>query len=340
MKERLESLREKALKEIQNIVNLSELEDLRIKFLGKKGEITSILRDMGKLSAEMRPVVGQMANDVRADIEDKISEAKEILGNKAKEAKLTKETIDITVKTENLRRGHRHPLLATAEELEDLFISMGFSVVTGPEVETVENNFDALNSPDNHPSRDLSDTFYINDELLLRTHTSPVQIRAMKELGAPLRIVSAGRTFRFDDVDDTHSPMFHQLEGLVVDENISMANLIHTLDIFIKELFGEDMKTRYRPHHFPFTEPSAEVDVTCIKCRGEGCPVCNFTGWSMELLGCGMVHPKVLENCGIDSEKYTGFAFGMGIDRITMVKYGINDIRLLFENDNRFLDQF
>lgn len=340
MKERLESLREKALKEIQNIVNLSELEDLRVKFLGKKGEITSILRDMGKLSAEMRPVVGQMANDVRADIEDKISEAKEILRNKAKEAKLTKETIDITVKTENLRRGHRHPLLATAEELEDLFISMGFSVVTGPEVETVENNFDALNSPDNHPSRDLSDTFYINDELLLRTHTSPVQIRAMKELGAPLRIVSAGRTFRFDDVDDTHSPMFHQLEGLVVDENISMANLIHTLDIFIKELFGEDMKTRYRPHHFPFTEPSAEVDVTCIKCRGEGCPVCNFTGWSMELLGCGMVHPKVLENCGIDSEKYTGFAFGMGIDRITMVKYGINDIRLLFENDNRFLDQF
>lgn len=340
MKERLEVLREKALGEIQNIVNLSDLEDLRVKFLGKKGEITSILRDMGKLSAEMRPIVGQMANDVRADIENKIQEVKEVLSNKAKEAKLAKETIDITVKTENLKRGHKHPLLATAEELEDLFISMGFSVVTGPEVETVENNFDALNSPDNHPSRDLSDTFYINDELLLRTHTSPVQIRAMKEMGAPLRIVSAGRTFRFDDVDDTHSPMFHQLEGLVVDENISMANLIHTLDIFIKELFGDDMKTRYRPHHFPFTEPSAEVDVTCIKCRGEGCPVCNFTGWSMELLGCGMVHPKVLENCGIDSEKYTGFAFGMGIDRITMVKYGINDIRLLFENDNRFLDQF
>ncbi len=340
MKERLEILREKALGEIQNIVNLSDLEDLRVKFLGKKGEITSILRDMGKLSAEMRPIVGQMANDVRADIENKIQEVKEVLSNKAKEAKLAKETIDITVKTENLKRGHKHPLLATAEELEDLFISMGFSVVTGPEVETVENNFDALNSPDNHPSRDLSDTFYINDELLLRTHTSPVQIRAMKEMGAPLRIVSAGRTFRFDDVDDTHSPMFHQLEGLVVDENISMANLIHTLDIFIKELFGDDMKTRYRPHHFPFTEPSAEVDVTCIKCRGEGCSVCNFTGWSMELLGCGMVHPKVLENCGIDSEKYTGFAFGMGIDRITMVKYGINDIRLLFENDNRFLDQF
>jgi len=340
MKEKLENLRDKALNEIQEIINLTELEDLRVKFLGKKGEITSILRDMGKLSAEMRPVVGQMANEVREDIEAKITEVREILKEKSKQSKLSQETIDITIKTENLKRGHRHPLLQTAQELEDLFISMGFSVVTGPEVETVENNFDALNSPDNHPSRDLSDTFYINDELLLRTHTSPVQIRAMKELGAPLRIVSAGRTFRYDDVDDTHSPMFHQLEGLVVDENISMANLIHTLDIFIKELFGEDMKTRYRPHHFPFTEPSAEVDVTCIKCRGEGCPVCNYTGWSMELLGCGMVHPQVLENCGIDSEKYTGFAFGMGIDRITMVKYGINDIRLLFENDNRFLEQF
>jgi phenylalanyl-tRNA synthetase alpha chain len=217
---------------------------------------------------------------------------------------------------------------------------MGFSVVNGPEIETVENNFDALNSPINHPSRDLSDTFYLNKDLLLRTHTSPVQIRAMKEMGAPLRIVSAGRTFRFDSVDDTHSPMFHQLEGLVIGEKISMANLIHTLDIFIKELFGEDMKTRYRPHHFPFTEPSAEVDVSCIICRGKGCTSCNNTGWSMELLGCGMVHPNVLENCGIDSEKYSGFAFGMGIDRITMVKYGINDIRLLFENDNRFLEQF
>lgn len=340
MKERLESLREAALKEMQDNIDLKELEELRVKFLGKKGEITKILRDMGKLSAEMRPVVGQMANDVRADIENKIFETREILKTKTKEQKIVSETIDITVKSNEIKRGHRHPLLQTAEELEDLFVSMGFSVVTGPEIETVENNFDALNSPDNHPSRDLSDTFYINEDLLLRTHTSPVQIRAMKEYGAPLRIVSGGRTFRFDDVDDTHSPMFHQLEGLVVDENVSMANLIHTLDIFIKELFGDDMKTRYRPHHFPFTEPSAEVDVTCVKCRGEGCSVCNFTGWSIELLGCGMVHPRVLENCGIDSEKYTGFAFGMGIDRITMVKYGINDIRLLFENDNRFLEQF
>ena len=340
MKDRLEKLRDSALKELQNIVDMAELEDLRVKFLGKKGEITSILRDMGKLSAEMRPVIGQMANEVRTEIEEKISEAKELLKEKIKEAKLATETIDVTVSTEKLVRGHRHPLIATAEELEDLFISMGFRVVTGPEVETVDNNFDALNTPDNHPSRDMSDTFYISDNILLRTQTSPVQIRAMKKYGAPLRMVSAGRTFRFDNVDDTHSPMFHQLEGLVVDENISLANLIHTLDIFVKELFGDDMKTRFRPHYFPFTEPSAEVDVTCIKCRGEGCPSCNFTGWSMELLGCGMVHPKVLETCGIDSEKYTGFAFGMGIDRITMVKYGINDIRMLFDNDKRFLDQF
>ena len=340
MKEKLRGIEELALSSLENINDLMELDDLRVKILGKKGELTTILRDMGKLSPEERPIVGQMANDVRDKIEEGIQSRKNHLKNEAKKAKLEKEKIDITISSNSQILGHRHPLLATIDELEDLFISMGFSVILGPEIETVDNNFDALNSPENHPSRDLSDTFYITEDTLLRTHTSPVQIRAMRELGAPLRMVSAGRTFRFDDVDDTHSPMFHQLEGLVVDENISMANLIHTLDIFIKELFGKDMKTRYRPHHFPFTEPSAEVDVSCIKCRGEGCPACNFTGWSMELLGCGMVHPKVLENCGIDSEKYTGFAFGMGVDRITMVKHGINDIRLLFENDNRFLEQF
>lgn len=340
MREKLLKIKEIALNSVKDMDNLNELEDLRIKFLGKKGELTSVLREMGKLAAEERPIIGQIANEVRDEIEDVISTIKEKLKNEEKLAKMSKEKIDITISTDKERLGHRHPLLATIEELEDLFISMGFSVVVGPEIETVENNFDALNSPENHPSRDLSDTFYLNDNILLRTHTSPVQIRAIKELGAPLRIVSAGRTFRFDDVDDTHSPMFHQLEGLVVDENINMANLIHTIDIFIKELFGSDMKTRYRPHHFPFTEPSAEVDVSCLDCRGKGCPACNNTGWSMELLGCGMVHPKVLEGCGIDSEKYSGFAFGMGIDRITMVKYGISDIRLLFENDNRFLEQF
>ncbi len=340
MREKLNKIRELVLEDIVNIIGLEELESLRIKYLGKKGELTSVLREMGKLSAEERPVIGQLANEIRNEIEETLSTFREKLKKEAQEAKIQRETIDVTISTDNEKLGHRHPLLATVEELENLFISMGFSVVNGPEIETVENNFDALNSPLNHPSRDLSDTFYLNKDLLLRTHTSPVQIRAMKEMGAPLRIVSAGRTFRFDSVDDTHSPMFHQLEGLVIDEKISMANLIHTLDIFIKELFGEDMKTRYRPHHFPFTEPSAEVDVSCFKCRGKGCSACNNTGWSMELLGCGMVHPNVLEYCGIDSEKYTGFAFGMGIDRITMVKYGINDIRLLFENDNRFLEQF
>lgn len=340
MRDRLLEIKEIALNSIDKISALEEVEQLRVKYLGKKGELTSVLRDMGKLAAEERPIMGQIANEIRDELEISITSMKEKLTEELKRNRMNKEKIDITMTTNKKKLGHKHPLLATVEELEDLFISMGFSVVVGPEIETVENNFDALNSPENHPSRDLSDTFYITDDIVLRTHTSPVQIRAMKEMGAPLRIVSAGRTFRFDDVDDTHSPMFHQLEGLVVDENINMANLIHTLDIFIKELFGSDMKTRYRPHHFPFTEPSAEVDVSCLKCRGKGCPACNFTGWSMELLGCGMVHPKVLENCGIDSEKYSGFAFGMGIDRITMVKYGINDIRLLFENDNRFLEQF
>jgi len=340
MKEKLEQIRSLALKYMDDISNLKELDDLRIKFLGKKGELTKVLRDMGKLSPEERPVMGKLANNIRSEIEEEINSTKEQMQTKLKERKLKEEKIDITISSKSQNIGHRHPLLSTIKELEDLFISMGFTIVNGPEIETVENNFEALNFPSNHPSRDLSDTFYVNDDLLLRTHTSPVQIRAMKEMGAPLRMISAGRTFRFDDVDDTHSPMFHQLEGLVVDENITMANLIHTLDIFIKELFGEDMKTRYRPHHFPFTEPSAEVDVSCIACHGEGCPACNYIGWSMELLGCGMVHPNVLENCGIDSEKYTGFAFGMGVDRIAMVKYGIDNIRLLFENDNRFLEQF
>ncbi|NLL82366.1 MAG: phenylalanine--tRNA ligase subunit alpha [Tissierellia bacterium] len=340
MKEKLQEIRRLAIDSIDSVSNLADIENLRVKYLGKKGEITILLKGMGKLSAEERPIIGQIANDVRKEIEELIEVKKDKLNNEALEAKLKSEKIDITVSKKKSRVGHRHPLLSTIKELEDLFISMGFKVIPGPEIETVKNNFDDLNSPENHPSRDMSDTFYITEDILLRTHTSPVQIRAMKEYGVPLKMVSAGRTFRFDDVDDTHSPMFHQLEGLVVDENISMANLIHTLDIFIQELFGKDIKTRYRPHYFPFTEPSAEVDVTCFKCRGAGCPNCNHTGWSMELLGCGMIHPKVLENCGIDSTKYSGFAFGMGVDRITMIKYGINDIRLLFENDNRFLEQF
>lgn len=340
MRSKLLEIQEKALKAISEIKDLDDLDELRVRYLGRKGEVTDILKGMGKLPAEERPVMGQVANEVREEIEKALTSLKQVLKEEAKLKKLEKETIDVTISTQTTKLGQRHPLLKTIDELEDLFVSMGFTVVEGPEIETVANNFDALNSPKNHPSRDLSDTFYINPEILLRTHTSPVQIRAMEELGAPLKIISSGRTFRFDDVDDTHSPMFHQLEGLVVDENVTMANLIHTLDVFIKELFGEDMKTRFRPHHFPFTEPSAEVDVSCFECRGEGCEKCNYTGWSLELLGCGMVHPKVLENCGIDPDKYSGFAFGMGIDRITMVKYGIDNIRLLFENDSRFLEQF
>ncbi len=340
MKEQLSALRREASEALQSIDNLAALDQLRVQYLGKKGALTAMLKGMGKLSAEERPVIGQLANEIRDEISAAIEAKKGALEAAALQDKLAKETIDISLEPHGIRLGHVHPLVQTTRELEDLFIRMGFTVMEGPEIETVENNFDALNSPENHPSRDMSDTFYFNAERLLRTQTSPVQIRSMREHGAPIRMVCSGRTFRFDDVDDTHSPMFHQFEGLVVDKGVTMANLIETLDLFVKELFGADMKTRYRPHYFPFTEPSAEVDVTCHACHGKGCPACHGTGWSMELLGCGMVHPKVLENCGIDPEVYSGFAFGMGIDRITMVKYGIRDIRLLFENDDRFLAQF
>lgn len=340
MKEMLSNIKENALNELSKISKLDDLEQIRVKYLGKKGELTGVLRGMGGLSPEERPIIGQLANEVRGLIEGEIERAREKFKAEEKNRRLQTETIDISMPGKSIEKGHRHPLIGVMEELENIFMSMGFSIVQGPEVETVYNNFDALNSPENHPSRDPSDTFYITDDILLRTHTSPVQIRAMKQTKPPLRIVSAGRTFRFDDVDDTHSPMFHQLEGLVVDKNITMGNLKHTIDMFIKELFGSDMKTRFRPHHFPFTEPSAEVDVSCLKCMGKGCASCNGTGWSMELLGCGMVHPNVLRNCGIDPEIYSGFAFGLGVDRIAMVKYGINNIRLLFENDMRFLNQF
>ncbi|MFA5524191.1 MAG: phenylalanine--tRNA ligase subunit alpha [Tissierellales bacterium] len=340
MKEMLGNIKKNALSELSKISKLDDLEQARVKYLGKKGELTQVLRGMGGLLSEERPIIGQLANEVRELIEGEIERTKEKLKGEVKKEKLKAEVIDISMPGKSIDKGHRHPLIGVMEELENIFMSMGFSIVQGPEVETVENNFDALNSPENHPSRDPSDTFYITDEILLRTHTSPVQIRTMKQSKPPLRIVSAGRTFRFDDVDDTHSPMFHQLEGLVVDKNITMANLKHTIDMFIKELFGSNMKTRFRPHYFPFTEPSAEVDVSCLKCMGKGCDSCNGTGWSMELLGCGMVHPNVLRNCGIDPEIYSGFAFGLGVDRIAMVKYGINNIRLLFENDMRFLNQF
>lgn len=340
MKEKLNQIQAKALEALDQVADLGNLDSLRVQYLGKKGELTQILKGMKDLSKEERPVIGEMANQVRSAIEDKIEDLKVNMKEKALTAKLEKEKIDVTMPAKATMTGHRHPLVQTIEELENIFRNMGFDVVDGPEVETVANNFDALNAPENHPSRDMTDTFYIGDNILLRTQTSPVQIRAMRQMQPPIKIVSAGRTFRFDDVDDTHSPMFHQMECLVVGEGITMANLKDTIDRFIKELFGEELPTRFRPHYFPFTEPSAEVDVVCQACKGDGCSECHGTGWSMELLGCGMVHPEVLRNCGIDPEKYTGFAFGCGIDRITMVKHGIKDIRLLFDNDMRFLNQF
>ena len=340
MKEKLLAMKDVIIEKIENIDNLDNLEKIRIAYLGKKGELTDILKGMKDLSKEERPVIGQVANEVREAVEEKIEIFKKQLKDKEKEIALKIEKLDITMPGNPVELGHLHPLLAVKSELENIFMSMGFNIIEGPEVETVSNNFDALNSPKNHPSRDETDTFYITDDVLLRTHTSPVQIRTMKSQELPIRMVSAGRTFRYDDVDDTHSPMFHQLEGLVVDKHVTVQNLMHTIDMFIKEMFGSEMKTRFRPHHFPFTEPSLEVDATCFKCLGDGCEACGGTGWSMELLGCGMVHPKVLENCGIDPEEYSGFAFGLGVDRIAMVKYEIDNIRLLFENDMRFLEQF
>jgi phenylalanyl-tRNA synthetase alpha chain len=340
MKEQLFKLKEEALEQLKNCMENSDVEKVRVQLLGKKGELTQILRSMGSLSEEERPEMGKLANEVRAIIENEIKAVKERIEAHGFEEKLKKEMLDITMPGRIPEIGRRHPLMQVKEELENLFMRMGYDVVDGPEIDSVENNFDALNAPYDHPSRDMSDTFYISDNLLLRTQTSPVQIRVMKEGKLPIRMVSAGRTFRFDDVDDTHSPMFHQMECLVVDKGVTLANLKDSIDQFVKELFGTEMKTRFRPHNFPFTEPSAEVDVSCPKCMGKGCPSCSGTGWSMELLGCGMVHPNVLRNCGIDPEIYSGYAFGMGIDRVTMVKYGIPNIRLLFENDVRFLKQF
>ena len=339
MQEKLLNLQETALSEIKDMQIIEQVESLRVKYLGKKGEITSILKEMGKLSAEERPVIGKVANEVREAINDAISTKKEELKNIEKQRKLAEEVLDVTMPAKEFRVGKKHPISKITDEISEIFIGMGFSIAEGPEVETVANNFDALNAPKDHPSRDMSDTFYINEELLLRTQTSPVQVRTMKNEDLPIKIISPGRCFRFDAPDATHSPMFHQIEGLVVGKDVTMAQLKGTLDMFVKKLFGENTKIKFRPHHFPFTEPSAEVDVTCFKCGGEGCPMCKGEGW-IEILGAGMVHPNVLRNCGIDPEVYSGFAFGMGLDRITMLKYEIDDIRLLFENDMRFLNQF
>lgn len=339
MKAKLAEILQAAKADIAAADHLNVLEDARVKFLGKKGELTSILKSMGSLSPEERPEMGKVVNEVRAEIEGFLEETKEILKAKAQEAQLLSETLDVTLPGKANLRGHRHPLTQVLDEIKEVFIGLGFSIAEGPEVDTVYNNFDALNSPIDHPSRSMSDTFYITEDILLRTQTSPVQIRTMKASEPPIKVISPGRCFRFDELDATHSPMFHQVEGLVVDKGITMADLKGTLDLLAKKLFGENTKTKFRPHYFPFTEPSAEVDVTCFKCGGEGCKVCKGSGW-IEILGCGMVHPNVLRECGIDPEVYSGFAFGMGLDRITMLKLEIDDIRILFENDMRFINQF
>ena len=339
MKEQLISLKERALSEIKQSSSMEELDSLRVKYSGKKGELTAILKGMGKLSAEERPEMGKIANEVREAIETAISETREEIKKIELEKRLAEEVIDVTMPGKTFKVGKRHPITQIIDEVTEIFMGIGFSVAEGPEVETVENNFDALNAPKNHPSRDMSDTFYFNDELLLRTQTSPVQVRTMRSQELPIKIISPGRCFRNDSLDATHSPMFHQIEGLVVGKDITMAQFKGTLELFVQKLFGSNTRTKFRPHNFPFTEPSAEIDVTCFKCGGEGCSMCKGEGW-IEILGAGMVHPNVLRNCGLDPEVYSGFAFGMGVERLAMLKYEIDDIRLLVENDMRFLDQF
>ena len=339
MKEKLQSIREEALKQIQSADVPEKLNDVRVRFLGKKGELTAVLKGMKDVAAEERPKVGQMVNEVRQEIEGILDETKKKMDAKIREEKLKAEVIDVTLPSKKNVVGHRHPNTIAQEEVERIFIGMGYEVVEGPEIEYDLYNFEKLNIPADHPAKDEQDTFYINKDIVLRTQTSPVQARVMEQGKLPIRMISPGRVFRSDEVDATHSPSFHQIEGLVVDKNISFADLKGTLEVFAKELFGPETKTKFRPHHFPFTEPSAEVDVSCFKCGGKGCRFCKGSGW-IEILGCGMVHPHVLEMCGIDSEEYNGFAFGVGLERITLLKYEIDDMRLLYENDDRFLKQF
>ena len=337
MKEKLQSIKAQALAAIE--ADGADLEQIRIQYLGKKGELTAVLRGMGALSAEERPVIGQVANDVRAAIEAALKVKAEAQQNAELEKRLISEKIDVTMPAKTSAPGKLHPLIQVQRTIEDIFIGMGFSIAEGPEVEYDYYNFQALNIPENHPARDTQDTFYITENILLRSQTSPVQVRTMEHQKPPIRIISPGRVYRSDAVDATHSPLFHQIEGLVVDKGITMGDLKGMLETFAKTLFGNNTQLRFRPHHFPFTEPSAEVDVSCFVCGGNGCRVCKNEGW-IEILGAGMVHPYVLSNCGIDPEEYSGFAFGMGVERIAMKYYGIDDMRLLYENDTRFLEQF
>ena len=341
MKEQLESIRHSALEAIAATRTGAELEALRVKYLGKKGELTAVLKQMGKLSPEERPVMGQMANDVRAALEQAIEAQSAVLAEKAMAARLEAETVDVTVPGKPVEVGRKHPMYTVLDEIKDIFIGMGFEILEGPEIEQSDYNFTKLNTPDDHPAREWSDTFYLPEDSasLLRTQTSPMQIRAMETYGVPIRMISPGRVYRKDEVDATHSPMFHQIEGLVVDKGITMADLKGTLNAVIRRIYGERTVTRFRPHHFPFTEPSCEMDIQCHKCGGKGCPTCKGEGW-IEVLGAGMVHPKVLRNCGVDPEVYSGFAFGFGLERLAMGQFKISDLRLIFENDVRFLEQF
>lgn len=335
----IQELREKLVKQIEEANDLQALDLIRVSALGKKGEVTALLKQMGKLSAEERPVFGATVNKLRVEIEEKLEGKKKVFEDAEFAKKLENETIDITMPSKKQTIGTRHPLTKVIDDLKDIFIGMGYQIAEGPEVETCYFNFDALNAPKDHPSRDVQDTMYITNDIILRSQTSPVQVRTMLDKKPPIKIICPGRVYRADDIDATHSPVFHQLEGLVIGEGITMAHLKGALSDFVKNYFGEETKIKLRPHHFPFTEPSCEVDVSCFVCGGKGCKTCKGEGW-IEILGAGMVHPNVLRAGGIDPEKYTGFAFGMGIERIAMIKYDLNDLRLLYENDTRFLKQF
>ena len=339
MREKLQRIQAEARKRIQESDGLDKLNEVRVAFLGKKGELTAVLKGMKDVAAEERPKVGQWVNETRAELEELLEETKKKLEAAALEQKLKEEVIDVTLPAKKMEVGHRHPNTIALEEVERIFIGMGYEVVEGPEVEYDLYNFEKLNIPEGHPAKDEQDTFYINKNIVLRTQTSPVQARVMEEGKLPIRMIAPGRVFRSDEVDATHSPSFHQIEGLVIDKHITFADLKGTLEEFAKEEFGPETKTTFRPLLFPFTEPSAEVDVSCFKCGGKGCRFCKGSGW-IEILGCGMVHPHVLEMCGIDPEEYTGFAFGVGLERIALLKYEIDDMRLLYENDTRFLRQF
>ncbi len=339
MREQLEEIRKEALAAIEAADTLPELDAIRVRFSGKKGKVTSILKQMGKLSAEERPVMGALANEVRADIDEALEKKIRAVNEELLEKQLEKEVIDITLPGTEFAMGKRHPLDLVLDEFKEIFLGMGFDVMEGPEVEYDDYNFTKLNMPKSHPARDTQATFYITDNVLLRTQTTPMEARALETLEPPFRIIAPGRVYRSDEIDATHSPIFHQIEGLIVQEGITFGDLKGTLEVFVKKMFGPETQTRFRPHHFAYTEPSAEMDMTCFKCKGKGCPVCKGEGW-IEILGCGVTNPIFLENCGVDSKKYQAFAFGFGLERLTLMKYNIDDLRLLYENDMRFLSQF